>query len=123
MQMTIDVGPGYTVMTIAGHITWDDAEELSQRINQMADSPAGFPSLIVNVSDLLRPGPAAVHSFAHLIRRQRHRAQGRIVVAGAPDNLRRLLHRAGLLDYLDQRPTRQQAITALQANALGDGRA
>ncbi|MGW4958308.1 STAS domain-containing protein [Nonomuraea sp. NPDC004186] len=121
MQMTIDVEPGYTVMTIAGHISWDDAEELSRRINQMADSPAGFPCLIVDVSGLVRPGSAAIHSVAHLLRRQRHREQGRIVAVGVPDNLRRLLHRAGLLNYLDQCPNRQQAITALQADTPVDG--
>ncbi|MFB9631196.1 hypothetical protein [Nonomuraea helvata] len=55
------------------------------------------------------------------MRRQCRCAQGRIVAAGAPDNLRRLLHRAGLLERLDQLSTRQQAITALQGNGPGDG--
>ncbi|MFI7231647.1 sodium-independent anion transporter [Nonomuraea angiospora] len=107
--------PTYTVMTIGGHITWPDTDQLITRINEMADSPPGLPVLVLDVSHVSRPGQAAAHVLAHLMRRQRHSGHGGIILAGLTDPLRRILDRAGLLGYLEQHPTLSQAISAARS--------
>ncbi|MFD1546025.1 STAS domain-containing protein [Nonomuraea guangzhouensis] len=107
--MQVDIGaegtnrPRLITLTLSGPFDDVTAPRLELQIDRLIGAARRPPCLLLDVTAVTYATQHAAQCFAVLLRHQRTNRIARVFVTGLHGSLLRILARAGLRDYLDER--------------------